>query len=380
MVINKLEKRKEPRLPIQLEGYLKKINDTKLKKCSIKNLSLHGSLILLDEPLKTNEHILIQIKNNDTHYELSGIVKWCCNGSLPYQTGVYFNETVDICIPLKNILSTLKKKESTPSRERYLFMPPSSNIYLDLIKSSSGQLYMGYVCLFFKNKIVNLFQSIITEINLFDVAIQNILKKNHKPEVNNIEDVSKFFYQHFKKLNNELNKIKIFIKTLSGETKEFNSINIIQLDKITSFIANNFYKKISSFTKIDFSANFSNNIPPFIGNKHILEKAIEMILTFNINYILFCHANKIKMYLTYIESKKIMLFKIINNGSKMFNKDLNINKNKLTTINFKNNFINYLLFVILILEAYSPDIKILNESGNNQFILSFSVAPIILNL
>jgi len=378
MIINQIEKRKEPRIPVELEGYLKKIENNELKRCNIKNLSLHGALIFLNEPLKTNEHVSVQIKNNGTSSETAGIVKWCHNGSLPYKIGLYFYEPVNVRLPLKEVSSALKKAGNIANREKYFFLQPSSNTYLDLIKNSTSQLHVGYICFFLKNEIMNLFQTINTEINLIDLAVKKILKTNYNSETSN-KDISNFYHQHFNNLNIELNKIESFIKILDKEVKEIKNhkIAIIHLDKIINSISHDCYQHIALFKEIEFISNFSNNIKPFIGNKYILEKAIEMIFTFHINYILFYNANKIKVYLTYIESKKRMLLKIINNGSKMFNDNIEINKKKLITNNYNNNFLNYLKFIALILEEYDPDIKILSESGNNHFILNFSIDPII---
>ena len=378
MIINPIEKRKEPRIPVELEGYLKKIKNNELKKCNIKNLSLHGALISLNEPLKTNEHVLVQIKSNGTSSETTGIVKWCRNGSLPYNIGLYLYEPVNIRLPLKEISSALKKAGNIANIEKYFFEQSSLNTYLDLIKDSTSQLHVGYICFFLKNKIMNLFQTINTEINLIDLAVKKILKTNYSSETSN-KDISNFYHQHFFNLNIELNKVESFLKILDKEIRERKNhkIAIIHLDKIINSIIHNYYQHIDPFKEIEFISNFSNNIKPFIGNKYILKKAIEMIFTFHINYILFYNANRIKVYLTYIESKKRMLLKIINNGSKMFNDNIEINKKKLITNNYNNNFLNYLKFIALILEEYEPYIKILSESGNNHFILSVSIDPVI---
>lgn len=378
MAIGQLEKRKEPRIPVDLKGYLKRFTTSYLKRCTIKNLSLHGALILFDEPLKTNENIVVRIKDNGTSRESTGIVKWCHDDSSLYKIGVHFPAPINVRLPLKEVTFALQKTKNLFSSERYFITPPSSNIYLELIKNSTSQLHVGYLCFFLKNKIMALFQTINTEINFVDITTKKILKVNEECKIFN-EDISSFYHQHFNNLNNELNKIKSFIKLLDRETNEAKNhkIAIIHIDEIVNSVIQNYYKNIPLFDEIELISNFSDGIRSFIGNKYLIEKAIKMIFIFHVNYILFYNANKIKVYLAYIESKKEMLLKIINNGSKMFNKDIEINKKKLTRNNYNNNFLNYLKFIIVILDEYDPNIKIINESGNNHFTLTFSIDPII---
>ncbi len=55
-----------------------------------------------------------------------------------------------------------------------------------------------------------------------------------------------------------------------------------------------------------------------------------------------------------------------------------LKKTRLINKNFQNSFLNYLAFIILILEEYNPSIRIVSEPGNNLFELNFSVDPIII--
>jgi len=373
-----IEKRKEPRIPVQLDGFLKEPDNNQLKRCKIKNLSLHGALIFFDEPLEVNKKVNVQIKDNGSSYEAHGTVRWCGNGSWPFKIGLSFYEPINVRLPLKEISSALLKGEEIEYGAKYVSSPLFSRIYVELLKESSRQLHIGYMCFFLKNKIMNLFETINTEFNLIDLAVKKVLKINNKLEISD-KDISMFYNHHFNSLNVELKKIENFIKILNKQVKDSKSykMSILHMDKILNSIIYSCSKKISLFKEVEFTSNISRDIKSFIGNKYILEQAIEMIFTFHINYILFYNANKIKVYLTYMEPQNRILLKIINNGSKMFNENIELNKNVMGVKDHNNIFVNYLKVITIILEEYDPEVKILNESGNNHFILSFCVEPII---
>ncbi len=132
---------------------------------------------------------------------------------------------------------------------------------------------MGYMCRFLKTKIVNLFQTINTEINLVDLAVQRILKISNDTKNGIPKEASLFFYQHFNNLNSELNKVRTFIKILDKEVKEIPdyNINLVEINKIVVSSINNFYRNIYSIKEVECTSNISKNIPAFIGNKYLIE-------------------------------------------------------------------------------------------------------------
>ncbi len=371
------EKRQEPRIPLEIRGIIKRPSFSESKKCIVKNLSLHGALIHFDEPLDKNELVQISLEQGiNNYYKKLGVVKWCRNGTIPYRIGVYFNKEVDIPISLKDLSKSIEEYVRVSFRSEEGHSTLVNNFYINLFKDSIPQLYIGHLCSFFKNKIIDIFQSISSESNIIFLQIKRLLNILEQKDTQEIEKNIYFFYNHIENINNELVKIKNFLHTIDNNLTEVSEhpIDIIDFKKILSDGINSFFHKVNAFGKVEISYDLSANIPIFIGRTYILKTAIDMIFGFITNYIFFYNANKIHIYISYQD--KTISINCFNNGSDMFKDDIFICKQNLLSTYTKNKFINFLKFIVIILEEYDASIKIRNESGNNMISLNLSIKPV----
>jgi len=141
----------------------------------ISNANIEPEVIeYLVTPPSKNELIQISLKQGiNNYYNRLGTVKWCKNGTIPYRIGVYFNKEVDIPISLKDLSRSLEGYEGVPFRSEQGHSTLVNNFYINLFKDSIPQLYIGHLCSFFKNKIIDIFQSISSESNIIFLQVKN---------------------------------------------------------------------------------------------------------------------------------------------------------------------------------------------------------------
>lgn len=368
-----MEKRKEPRLPLNIMVKIKVPESSRYIDCKAINISLNGSLIHINKPFNLNKKMLFNIKEKYDEFETLCDVKWHKNENNHYKIGLEFEDAIDISIPFKKISNSILKWHKNLLNEK-----TSTYEGTELIKNYITHIHIGYLSLLFRNEMVEVLDDIEEHLTSVDFSIKKIIKMLNDISSSNFKNTYQCFFRHRDRITSELDKIKIYSSILDNELEEEQDIvGPIDVKSLTLEILNKFYKDMTNFKDIYMNYSMTNNIPIFLGDAYLFKKAIKIAFNFNINSILFYGTKNIHMGLGFNEKNKKLIIKITNNGSSIMDKNFYIDQDTLLSSSSKNSFIDLLKIIVILLKPYDPKIQLINESGKNQLIIICTIEPLI---